>query len=425
MGNKKSIFIFMSLTALGLYGFFALFESFEEMKDVGWGLAARRNPYLAAEHFLRDEGLAVQSADHFEQLAQLPENGTLFISNSNHVLSAKRLEGLVQWIKNGGHLIVAAAPPSENDVDRLLAYFSIETQKAGEQNDSDMEDDPPTMPKKLSTQLREINEKIKEKALDQQGAEAAFEATVPEDARTQLAFEGMDETVTVHFSEGHSLFHPYLDWEGEETDFVGERPIYVEGDAQGIHFMQMYVEQGLLSVLSDATLWDSENIGHFDHAYLLRVLARDSNHFHILYGLNMPSLVALMRQHMPELMFSMLLWLMAWLRYRGQRFGPIRQTQVTVRRSMAEHVFASAAYLWRGDWKPQLLLPLQEEIEVRANRLLPTFSTLEKAAGHESLSLQSGLLPEQVEKAMSVPDSQTEDEFVEAVQYLQKMRSAL
>jgi len=144
-----------------------------------------------------------------------------------------------------------------------------------------------------------------------------------------------------------------------------------------------------------------------------------------LYGLNMPSLVALMRQHMPELMFSMLLWLMAWLRYRGQRFGPIRQTQVTVRRSMAEHVFASAAYLWRGDWKPQLLLPLQEEIEVRANRLLPTFSTLEKAAGHESLSLQSGLLPEQVEKAMSVPDSQTEDEFVEAVQYLQKMRSAL
>ncbi len=425
MGNKKSLFLFLSLLALGLYIFFALFESYEEMQDAGWSRAALRNPYLAAEQLLGQEGLTVQSENRFEKLIQGPENSTLFISNSNHVFSSKRLDALLQWIKNGGHLIAAAAPPSENDGDRLLDYFSIEVRKVGETSNAAAENEAAKVPKKLSEQLRELNEKIKQRALNEQERAIRFEKTVHEHERTALVFEGLDVTLNIHFSAKHSLHHPYLDWEGDEADFKGLRPFYAAGDARGTHFMQIRLEKGMLSVFSDASIWRSENVGHFDHAYLLRVLTAHSKHFGILYGLNMPSLVTLMRRHFPELIFSSVLWLAAWLRYRGQRFGPVRKMQIAVRRSMAEHVFAAAAYLWRGGWKSQLLLPLQKEIEARAPRILPAFSNLEKAARDEGLSLTSGQSPEAIKKAMRTTDPQTEEDFVEAVQCLQKIRSAL
>ena len=172
--NHKISAVLLSLMMAGCaYGFYAFFEPYEKTEDLGWDKAALRNPYLAAVYFLQRLDVDARSYDSFEKLQPLPENGAIFVSNSSNVLSARRVDRLIEWVKGGGHLIVAAQPPGSGASDQLLEFFSIEnltteyrievqpkrgsnadTASAGEERKKGS--------KKLSEQLREYNRKLAE-----------------------------------------------------------------------------------------------------------------------------------------------------------------------------------------------------------------------------------------------------------------------
>ncbi|MCZ6872600.1 MAG: DUF4350 domain-containing protein, partial [bacterium] len=378
--NHKISAVLLSLMMAGcVYGFYAFFEPYEKTEDLGWDKAALRNPYLAAVYFLQRLDIDARSYDSFEKLQPLPENGAIFVSNSSNVLSARRVDRLIEWVKGGGHLIVAAQPPDSDTSDQLLEFFSIEnltteyrvevqpkrgsnadTASAGEERKKGS--------KKLSEQLREYNRKLVEQITKTGSAtEQGEEAAVPGNELSSLQFEGIDRPLKLHFLPSRQLYHPYFERK-DENAFTGYKLVYWAGDEQGIHFMQLDVGQGLLSVLSDAVLWRSDHIDKFDHAFFLRTLTRHEDGVRLLYGTNMPSLFMLIWQHTPELVIACALWLIAWLWYRGQRFGPIVQQQITIRRSLAEHISASANYLWRGGHSKQLLAPARDEVEHQARR---------------------------------------------------------
>lgn len=466
MSNKLSIILMAALLALMGYLFVTFFEPYEETEDLGWSKAALRNPLLAAEFFMqqinRDQPIDVQSLSNLEMLVDLQAIDTIFISNSSQVLSEKRLAALLAWVQAGGHLIVAAQSPQHSDNDRLLGYFSISTEETdfesnpiagffdpefSEELVSPMEDDiipervpetepaspssPPTAeqdktekkPKKLSEALREYNERVR------QGIEESQQSTdevsiVPQEQLTRLSFDGESSAATIEFNPGRGLYHPFFDRD-EEIPFEGWQPFYWRGDEYGVHFLQIYVEDGLLTVMSDGAIWQSQNIGKADHAFLLQVLAGNSKRMRLFYGIQMPSIFELMWRWVPELISALAVWLLAWLLYRGQRFGPIRQQQITTRRSLLEHIFASAGHHWRQRQMQQLLQPLQDDIARHARRNLHNYDTLELRDQYCQLSSKSGLSPSQVEQAMNNITAGTEEKFLTQIQSLQTIRKSL
>lgn len=62
---------------LGAGGLYAWHKAipYDEVVDRGPSPEARANPYLAAEHFLRQQGVVVAHANGLERLADLPAKG--------------------------------------------------------------------------------------------------------------------------------------------------------------------------------------------------------------------------------------------------------------------------------------------------------------------------------------------------------------
>lgn len=438
MNHKVSAVVLILIISVCLYGFFALFERYEATEDLGWDRTALHNPYLAASLFLRRLGVDVQSYNNFDKLNPLPENGTIMISNSSHLLSNKQVHTLSQWVSRGGHLIVGASSPGRSDYDRLLAMFAIENREVSGNSDGDSKQDRVTdsslTAAREGARARERSASFplyieQPKRVEQPTAQASAETDeddtpTPEDELSLLRFDGIDSALTLHFLSSRTLYHPAFDGQHQQP-FIDQTPIYWAGDEYGIHFLQLEVGQGMVSVLSDSLLWQSDQIGKFDHAFFLRMLARDVNGARILYGTRMPSLVTLIWRHASPLVIASALWLIAWLIYRGRRFGPIVQQQIAVRRSVAEHILASANYLWLGGWRASLLTPVRDDINRQAHRTIPNYEQLDEATQYQRLNSYSGISLACIEDAMRCEGKQPEDHFVGTIQCLQQIRKSL
>ena len=96
---------------LGAGGFYAWSKAipYEEVVDRGPSPEALANPYLAAEHFLRLQGLAVERANGLERLASLPAKGnSLLLLGERGNMSPRQAGQLLDWARSGGHLLVVA-----------------------------------------------------------------------------------------------------------------------------------------------------------------------------------------------------------------------------------------------------------------------------------------------------------------------------
>lgn len=475
MNNKLGFLLTALILSLAIFGFFQLFESYEETKDLGWDTAAKRNPYLAAEQFLRHLQADVASYDSFEKLEQLPKGGTIFISSSGSVLTMKRVDKLLDWIKDGGHLIVAAESSESDANDKLLDRFSIEVlptdykKQTGVENNEEIKEFLEKIPKernspeqntendekanknkakdkhkKLSELLHERNEQIvKQQAAQEKQKSLPIdydkEEPLPEAELTTLTFDEMKEPVKIHFSPYHQLHHPYFDIkEGEKYEDV--HPFYWDGSQQGVHFMQFEIGEGMLSVLSDADIWRSEHIAQLDHAFLLKILSQNSNGVRLFYGAEMPSIFVLLWKNGYQILVSAGFLLLIWLAYRSRRFGPIQSAKITVRRSLAEHINASANYLWRENEIDELLAALRADIEHQVFCKVANYELLDQQEKLNSLSDKSGIPLAAVEYAMTTTAEETqtkktdvqknkvnmsEDNFLQIVQCLQNIRKSL
>lgn len=425
------------LLVVCIYLFFALFEPYHTQIDTGWDARALRNPYLAAQQFLERQGIATQTLNSLNQNTNLDEVDTLFVEDSSDVLSPRRMSVLMDWLRGGGHIIVAAHHGyDENESDPLLSAFKItirfsddssSSKPAGDGKLAKKKSTPSTKKKKktphpISEWLRQLRDGSTGKPKNKT-AEIA-EQEVDPDRLTTLRFEGVKEDVRVLFRPRWTLSHPALYLKKGEQ-YKGEQPIYWSGSESGTHFMQFYVGKGLLSVMSDPEVWRSRQIGKLDHAYLLSILVGEGSRVYFLVGNRMPSIFSLAWRHGREIIIALAVWLVLWLLYRGRRFLPPRQITVTARRSIAEHIHAVANFLWQRGASDELLATLREEIQRRASLVVHGYAGLSDSQRMRALSDYSGIPEQAVLVAMSTRGINNEEQFTQAVQSLQKIRSTL
>ena len=433
---KRIVVILLTLVCLFLfYTLYTLLERYEEERDLGWGREARQNPYLALKLYGEKRGEDITVSDSYLELGRLSNYQTLLITDSKLLLSERRSTEILDWVRDGGLLIVGVTLNSDG-TDRLLETLGMTVEDSTppegslheEQKGED--DSPEEIAKKLGEELRRYNqslngeqEKVDEnKPLGDRAKVAIHEDQVDSVELTELVFEGVDGVLQTHFDTTADLVHPSM--HGEVTTENGGRLIYSEGSMWGTHFAQISVGSGVVSVFTGNAIFDSHNIGYFDHAHLWDVLGggRESA---VLYGSSMPGLGSILFRVMPELLLSGVLLIVMLIWYGFGFFGSKKDVRHSSRRAFGEHLTASAIYLWQKGLQQKLLTPVRESLKVVARRRFSDFDRVPQEEQARVLAKHSGMREDMVYKALFQLENLNDENFVKTVQVLQKIRGCL
>lgn len=354
--------------------------------DLGPAPEARSNPWLAAERFLRQRGVAVSRTDSLLPiLDDTPAAGhSLVLLGSRRQLSAAQNQRLLDWAANGGHLIVVAQ-----------ANWSEQRRRSDD----------------LLLDLLQV------RRLPSSSLEDEESAAPPEDAwpaLTKLYLENEDDPAYFAFDTRYHL------------EDVGERAHAWAGSAKATHLLQLAHGDGLVTVLSDAGVWRNEHIGEYDHAWLLWYLTQDSEVI-LLQRVESDGLLTLLLRHFPEALLALALLVALLLWHFGLRHGPQQADAAPARRQLGEHLHACAEFLCRHQGHATLIAHLQAEVRQRARQRHPGFERLPVTEQWQLLGRFSCLAPSLVRQAMRPLGEQHPDpaRFTRQVADLQRLRNTL
>lgn len=370
--NSQFMYGFLGLLLVSIvaWGFYASIEFYDETKRTKWSKQALYNPYLAAAQFLQKSDIEVIEADSLINFSSLDNVSTMLITNANQIGNPRQLEAVLDWLESGGSLIVTANSFSTSD-DLLLQKFEVDVSWP------EWDDDDEEIKKSASEAMREYNEKI----ADGMTAEEIAGSSQDENPLSEIDFSGDIGVLKIAFSPNRILTHPYIDDEDAETE---AKPSSWASSEFGVHLIQFDVGDGLLTIISDPSIWQSRKIDQHDHAYLLWVLSATNGSFAFLRSTNRESIWSLISSNAIELLIALSVFILLWLWYMGHRFGRITPLYSTQQRALSEHFSATANYLWHRKAADNLLQPLRAQVFRRAHIAIPEFA---RAGQQQRLSL--------------------------------------
>ncbi|MFT0473006.1 DUF4350 domain-containing protein [Pseudomonas antarctica] len=370
---------------LGAGAFYAWQKAipYDEVVDRGPSPQARQNPYLAAEYFLREQGLAVAHANSLERLSNLPAKGnSLLLLGERSNMTPRQVDQLLGWAKSGGHLLVVAE-----------ALWDEETSKSGDllldrlnihQLMSDVFDEPAAPRKKKAPDLTKLY-------VDNETAPAYFSF--------DTAFNLTDPKHVAQFSAN---------------------------SAKSSHLMQRDLGDGTVTIVTDSDLWKTPAIGRHDNAWLLWYLNQGTD-VTLLFNSDVDNLLTLLLRYFPQALVALVALITLALWQAGMRQGPIQAPAPKARRQLQEHLKASADFLLRRSGQGALLQALQRDVQRAARRRHPGFEHLETAEQWqvlERLTRQPSHIISQALGPLTVKRLSSAD-FSRQVACLQTLRNAL
>ena len=380
------------LLGLGLIASYLLgkLEPYEDVIEHGPAPEVASSPYLAAEHFLRKQGIAARRAEGLDVLDGLPSEGqTLMLLADRGNMTSRQVERVLQWTAGGGHLLFIA--------ERL---WDEEEGKSGD----------------LLLDLLGIQQYMSDELDEEESSEAEIEqdenAAYPQ--LTKLYLENEQAPAYIAFDTD---FHLY--------EAQNRAHAWANSDS-ATHLLQLYHGDGLITVLSDPWIWQNRTINEYDHAWLLWYLSQDSA-VTLLYHADSDGLARLLLRHFPLALLVLGLLIIATLWHVGMRHGPLQAPVSRARRQLEEHLRGSADFLLRHGGQHSLLRGLQQDINRRARRRHPGFEKLAVAEQWQVLGRLTRLPAKDISQAMRPlpPQRLSASDFTRQVAHLQTLRNAL
>lgn len=255
----------------------------------GYDEAARRNPFYLADRLLARLGRTIHSVRRLDELPYpLDTKATLLAAIPSYALSAADSQRLLDWVDQGGHLLISVQHAYEpgQGFDHLLNLLEIYTQRI---------ENPGVEPVPVK-----LNE------------------TMPP---LQVRFRSSLQL--------NNAFWQFVQW--------GE---------------------GQVTLLTDLSLFTNDRLTQYDHADFLWALLQQGHpggEIWLQYRMLTPSLMQLLWQYAWMPLVGLILTLLAVLWSFSQRLGPLQIPRSGEQRRLAEHLRASARFLWRQGAGPVLL----------------------------------------------------------------------
>jgi Domain of unknown function (DUF4350) len=290
---------------LGAYLFTQHYGFSQRRVWVGLRGEAAANPLLAARMLLTRMGGSVQESSDLMRLDKFPVGGTIFLAADREDLDSGTAQRLLAWVKDGGHLVVAAERPLTHDV--LMDALGV---------------------------------------------------SVHEDEARRTTWRA-DE---VQLPNGVKLRVDLLPSPGLYDDDGNASWSYKSYGA--LRLLQIPREDGLVTVISTFRPFDNYSIGRLDHAELLWRLATDNGQavdVWLVRHVDVQSLPTwLVHNALPCLIaFGVFLALTLWR--LSPRFGPLVPSLAPDRRSLLEHLSATGRFYSRQRQLPALLQIVRQD----------------------------------------------------------------
>ncbi|MEM7249853.1 MAG: hypothetical protein AAF493_00425 [Pseudomonadota bacterium] len=180
--------------------------------------------------------------------------------------------------------------------------------------------------------------------------------------------------------------------------------------------------------LSWANNWSIGNVPHAQALFRLAVSATNRTEVEqpvrlwLFRRIDQPSLFSILWNdgRLAVITFLVLLLLFGWRASR--RFGPLRPSPSTARRSLGEHLQSVGWFLWRTDRRELLLAGLRDEVIAKSPAVGKDISLDERI---RQLAHATGESAERIRHALYDAPTSQRGEFVERVATLIRMRRSL
>jgi hypothetical protein len=374
MANKLFLglllILLMVIALLGGAWFMQNFERHSEEIRSGFSVAARRNPWLAAERYLQRLGLRVEAVTGREYLRTPPaQAGVLLVRELGPDQPEARQRELLAWVAAGSHLVITPQVSSLSDesVHGLLQTLGV----------SVLEREP-----------------------------AADAGPV------EMRLTGSTEPLRIDFERSRSL------------QFEGEVAVWRARAEIGYHLLRLPYGDGAITLLSDNDFLSNDAIDAHDHALLLANLVDGNTRVWMLYNTQMPSLPRLLWKRVPHLMLSGAVVLLVWLWWLSRRSGPLLVVAEAPRRDLLEHLQAAAEFFWKHDRARDLQRRTRRQVEGRWLRAHPQLKALHESDRCAWLASRTGLASDAVHQALYAEHDE-ERMLIRSSTVLQRLLAAL
>ena len=435
------------LIGLG-YWWYTTLEWEEQEIDLGYSKEAKQNHYLAAEIFLRNHGVRATSIKNMSLLDQhswrgikLGQQDTIILVNAYKTLTWERYNALYDWVENGGTLITSTHNPfvgaHTDEEDILLQDFNISLEpetidpdtrdllekladEFDEQEEKDSapdgaEQEQPSQESSATDNKKKLTAEAKTDKKTEQ-PENYYRCNLSE-APTPITFAGEEKPLNFDFSH-HTPFIYRRDASDDD-----EQAVAAEADeSEREHMLYFNVGEGSISITSDNTIWENQRIDCHDHAYGLWRSINPNGRVWFLVNQDAPSLASILWHNAHYGVLAGIAALLLWLWAKSLRFGPVLSLEQSGRRSLTEHIYASAMLLWRKNEHPQLLDVMRKEILTRIDEQHPNLvkSTQEECAVF--LHELTGVAVADIQTALFASALRNPQEFANAIAHLQIIR---
>jgi hypothetical protein len=377
------VFITVLVGALSVYLYLKA-TPYQAEIDHGPSPEALANPYLAAEHFLRKQGLTVGHANSLDVLPTLdPRQHSLLLLGDRYNMTPRQIDQVMNWTRAGGRLLFVAQ--------------SLWDEKTGQSNDLLL--DRVQVHQSLSKDLKEPPPDI----LDDPFPKLTKLYLEDENAPAYASFD-----TAFHLEDPKNLAQAWAN-SGKAT-----------------HMMQLNHGLGSITVVTDADLWKTPAIGQYDNAWLLWYLTADTS-VTLLFNTDHDSLLTLLLRNFPQALVALIALIGLALWHVGVRHGPLLEPASKGRRQLQEHLRASADFMLRRSGQHSLLQALQQDILRRVRHRHPGFEQLGVAEQWLVLARLTGQPTRAISQAMSPRPKQrlSSAEFSRQVAHLQTLRNTL
>ncbi|MCU4675273.1 DUF4350 domain-containing protein [Catenovulum sp. 2E275] len=339
-------------------------------------------------------------------------DSVLILARSDTHLSKLQAEKIINWVKSGGHLILAmdaAFYKQVRDIQHpLWQQLNISAHSPLELDEP--EDDNST-------------EEQAEVELDAEQDESAQTEEDPEETAEKNKFD--NEFSTEILTDTGAVFYTFL-----EKSYRIAVPESLElmtffGDQQGATFVQFGLEKGIVSLLTEVDIWNNRQLDQAHNAYFYHWLTNDKTDV-TLFSAQMENhwLINLFIWS-PGFIFLSILLVILFVWRQAVRFGSIITTDEAQKHFFHQHIEAAGEYYWKHNQQLLLIGSLQQEIFEVLNKRWPGFTLAEQNEQLVYLNELTELDNQLILQALYQKNHQHEQSFTKQIRILQKLRTLI